>query len=102
MIERFPVGWSQALFGGRRYGVTVSEQVGGRSRKIYAEELGGRDVISANIYLVDDQEVLRPCEMSSSKVLEFVRDAEIVSASVEADVGVERGLGDVLDSGETE
>lgn len=77
LFDRFPMGWSEAHFDGRRYGVTVSEQVSGRSRKLYAEELGGQDIISANLYRTGDTEVLRPCEMSRAKVTDFVERAEV-------------------------
>lgn len=39
---------------------------------VYAEELGGRDVVSANLYLTGDRPQLRPCEMPAEKVLDFL------------------------------
>ncbi len=59
-------------FGGRRYGVTRTVSAGGRIQKLYAEELGGTDVISANLYA---STMLRPCEMPAAKVLAFVSGA---------------------------
>ncbi|WP_157970515.1 hypothetical protein [Nakamurella deserti] len=57
---------------GRRYGVSRTWAAGGRVQKLYAEELGGTDVISANLY---DGDRLQPCEMPAAKVLAFVADA---------------------------
>lgn len=42
---------------------------------VYAEELGGSDVISTNVYLTSSAEELRPCEMPAQKVLDFLREA---------------------------
>ena len=64
-----PVGWSVREYGGRRYGVTRTVSAGGRIEKILAEELGGSDVISANLYLGQQ---FRPCEMPAEKVLSFL------------------------------
>lgn len=64
-------------FDGRRYGVTRSVLVGGRIQKLYAEQLGGTDVVSANLYAGDE---LRPCEMPAAKVLAFVAGAAEVRA----------------------
>jgi hypothetical protein len=72
LFNRVPVGWSEVLYAGRRYGVTRSVAAEGRSLSIYAEELGGRDVVSANLYLTADGQNLRPCEMPAAKVVDFL------------------------------
>lgn len=69
LFERIPVGWSVREHDGRRYGVTRTVTAGGRIEKIFAEELGGTDVVSANLYLGDR---FRPCEMPPEKVLSFL------------------------------
>ncbi|MBZ5737853.1 hypothetical protein [Nocardioides mangrovi] len=43
---------------------------------VYAEELGGTDVVSTNVYLVEAGDELRPCEMPAAKVLAFLRRAD--------------------------
>lgn len=68
-FARIPVGWSARRFDGHRYGVTRTVSADGRIQKIYAEELGGTDVISANLYFEDR---FRPCEMPAAKVLAFL------------------------------
>ena len=75
LVDHVPAGWSVATYDGRRYGVTKTVRADGRAVSVYAEELGGTDVVSANVYLVTDGEELRPCEMPAEKVLAFLRGA---------------------------
>ena len=72
LFRRVPEGWSVMRFDDRRYGVTRTVSAGGRIQKLYAEELGGPDVVSANLYA---STALRPCEMPAAKVLAFVSGA---------------------------
>jgi hypothetical protein len=67
-----PVGWTLVEFEGRRYGLTRTDHVGGRSVTVYAEELGGTDVVSANVYRVSSGDRLNACEMPDAKVLAFL------------------------------
>ena len=76
LLDRFPEGWSEAAYDGRRWGVTRSVALGGRSQKVFAEELGGTDFVSANVYTGEDGGTFfRPCEMPAEKVLAFLRGA---------------------------
>ena len=75
LVTRLPDGWSVATYDGRRYGVTRTVRAGGRAVSVYAEELGGTDIVSTNVYLTDGDELLRPCEMPAEKVLAFLQDA---------------------------
>lgn len=86
LFNRVPLGWSVVAFRGHRYGVTRSAAVGGRSQSVYAEELGGREVVSANLYLTATSAELRPCEMPVSTVIDFLTELEPESAPA-------RGLG---------
>ncbi len=79
LFDHVPVGWSEVIYAGRRYGVTRSVAAEGRALSIYAEELGGRDVVSANLYLTADGPQLRPCEMPAAKVIDFLAGFEPVS-----------------------
>ena len=59
--------------------------VAGRVEKVYAEELGGTGVVSANLYLPraaadPSDEQLRPCEMPAADVLDFLRHWEPLPA----------------------
>ena len=68
-----PAGYSFGYFMNKRYGISVSVSSDGKRRKLYAEELGGTNHISFNLYLIDGKPpVFKPCEMPESKVIEFV------------------------------
>ncbi|WP_435747223.1 hypothetical protein [Nocardioides sp. SYSU DS0663] len=73
LFDRLPVGWSEVTYDGRRYAVTRTVRVGGRQESVYAEELGGADVVSANLYRTSAGDRLKPCEMPAEKVLAFLR-----------------------------
>jgi hypothetical protein len=73
LLERVPTGWSRVVVDGRRYGLTRTEHADGRSVAIHADELGGNDVVSANIWRTTGGLALRPCEMPADKVLTFLR-----------------------------
>ena len=76
-LSGWPQGYFIARYDGRRYGVSNTAHAGGRSFKLYAEELGGADRISLNIYAPTSGEpALRPCEMPVDKVTAFVLGAE--------------------------
>ena len=72
-LRRIPRGYSRGQYGGRRYGTTLTISADEKRVKLYAEELGGTDVVSFNFYrLHGDRGVLKPCEMSARKVLDFL------------------------------
>jgi hypothetical protein len=73
LFARLPEGWSVVAYAGRRYAVTRTVHGDGRSESILAEELGGNDLVSANLYRVEGKDVLKPCEMPEQKVLAFLR-----------------------------
>ena len=75
LLALVPDGWSEATYDGRRYGVARVARAGGRAVSVYAEELGGTDVVSTNVYVTAGGEELRPCEMPAEKVLSFLRGA---------------------------
>jgi hypothetical protein len=84
LLVGVPDGWSVAVYAGRRYGVTKATHADGRSVSVYAEELGGPDVVSANLYLTGSGEAFRPCEMPAEKVLAFLRGATYTQDGPEA------------------
>ncbi len=71
-LDRFPKGTCYGTFEGRRYVTTKSVFSAGKSLKLVAEELGGADYISLNLYNPASGPKLRPCEMSDVKVTAFV------------------------------
>ncbi len=72
VIECLPQGYSEVMFQGRRYRLLVKRFNQGNSVKIYAAELGGKDVISANYYRLKKGKLLKPCEMPERKVIHFL------------------------------
>jgi hypothetical protein len=72
LVERIPEGWTAVVYQGRRYGLTRTTRVGGGSISVLAEELGGPDLISANVYRTSEADHLRPCEMPAAKVIAFL------------------------------
>jgi hypothetical protein len=84
LLARLPEGWTAVRYRGRRWGVTRTRRAAGRIEKVYAEELGGTGVVSANVYRPADGSVggsaerLRPCEMPAADVLDFLRGWEPV------------------------
>ena len=81
LFERVPEGWSVVRFDGRRYGVTRTVHGDGRSMSVYAEEFGGTDVVSANLYCTASGERHRPCEVPAAKVVAFLEGLEPVAES---------------------
>ena len=72
-LAQLPDGYRQGSFAGRPWGVTVRRSADGRRIWLFGEELGGADVVSFNIYVLSGASTtLKPCEMSSSKVVDFV------------------------------
>lgn len=71
-FDGLPFGDFTGTADGRRYVVVKSGFAGGASQKLVAEELGGTDYISLNLYRTRSGALLRPCEMPESKVIAFV------------------------------
>ena len=70
--DALPSGSFDGLYQSRRYGVTKTERAGGRQGWIWAEERGGPDRISANLYRLQSGPRLKPCEMPEDKVIAFI------------------------------
>lgn len=73
LLDRVPEGWTLVCFEGRCYGLSRTTRAGGAAVAVFAEELGGSDVISANVYRTSAGDVLRPCEMPAARVLDFLQ-----------------------------
>ena len=72
LLARLPEGWTPVRYGGRRWALTRTTRAGGRSVSVLAEQLGGADLVSANVYRTAGGAPLRPCEMPAEKVLAFL------------------------------
>ena len=72
-FDALPTGGYGGTYDGKRYRITKTVMATGRSQKLEAEELGGNDYISFNLYrLTDGTSLLKPCEMPEDKVVAFV------------------------------
>ncbi|UWM84940.1 hypothetical protein [Rhizobium sp. SRDI969] len=72
-FAKLPDGHVDGHFGNRPWGVTVKRSEDGKRTWLYGEELGGSGIVSFNLYhLAGSGPTLKPCEMSSAKVVEFV------------------------------
>ena len=72
-FKELPEGYSEGIYDGRRFGVTVRRSKDGRRNSLFARELAGSDLISFNLYRVSSGKAsLKPCEMSADKVVAFV------------------------------
>lgn len=61
-------------------GVAVKRSQDGKRSWLYGQELGGTGIISFNLYrLAGSGPMLKPCEMSSAKVIEFVLGFEPIT-----------------------
>ena len=76
-FDSLPLGAYGGTYEGRRYRVTKTQMASGRSQKLEAEELGGTDYVSFNLYrLASGETLLKPCEMPPEKVVAFVLGVE--------------------------
>jgi uncharacterized membrane protein len=73
-----PNGANDVLFKNRRYLLTKYTLLNKKLIKIYAQELGGNNIVSGNYYPSMKGGMLKPCEMSDKKVIDFVLNAIIL------------------------
>lgn len=71
-LAQIPTGYSEGEFRGRRWGATVKRSADGKRISLFAEDLADNDIVSFNLYRLDHGDALKPCEMSSEKVMTFV------------------------------
>ncbi|MBK1834472.1 hypothetical protein [Roseibacillus ishigakijimensis] len=75
-LARIPLGSSTGWAHGRRYLLTRLQVAGGGGEKLIGEAADGSDYISLNLYHLRKGKLLRPCEMSARKVIDFVQGLE--------------------------
>ena len=74
----FPEGSFYAEYKTLKYLATKSVMSKGGVIKFYAYELGGNDFVSCNLYMTKSKNILKPCEMSPNKVIDFVLNSKIL------------------------
>lgn len=70
-----PNGANDVRYLDKRYLLRKETLLGGKLLKVYAEELGGNDIVSGNYYPTMKGGMLKPCEMSDKKVIDFILHA---------------------------
>ena len=73
-----PNGANDVHYLGKRYLLRKEILLDARLLKVYAEELDGNDIISGNYYPTVKGGMLKPCEMSDTKVIDFVLHATAI------------------------
>ena len=71
-----PDGANDVIYLGKRYLFRKETLLKGKLLKIYAERLDAIDVVSGNYYPTIKGGILKPCEMSDAKVIDFVLHAK--------------------------
>lgn len=71
-FHALPFGAFTGRAHGRRYQLTRRSYAKGRSHELIAQELGGADYISMNLYELQSGTRLNPCEMPKAKVVNFI------------------------------
>lgn len=73
-----PNGANNVSYLGKRYLLRKETLLEGKLLKIYAERLDIVDIVSGNYYPTMKGGILKPCEMSDEKVINFVLHASII------------------------
>jgi hypothetical protein len=73
-----PNGANDVIYLDKRYLVIKETLLEGKLLKIYAERLDKIDVVSGNYYPTLKNGMLKPCEMSDAKVINFILNATLI------------------------
>lgn len=96
VLERHATGYSEGEFAGRKWGMTIKRSLDNRRIWLFAEDLAGSDIVSFNLYyLASGRPVLKPCEMSSGKVMDFVLNFHPDQRGTVAELSAERGTASI-------
>lgn len=81
-IQQIPQGYSEVQYEDRKYGLSRKDFNAGKSIKVFAEQLGGKDFISFNYYFTSGEHQLKPCEMPPEKVRHFLLNFQLLTPPV--------------------
>lgn len=73
-----PEGAHSVFYLSKRYLLRKETLLEGKLIKLYAEELGGNDIVSGNYYPTMKSGMLKPCDMPEGKVIDFVLKAKAI------------------------
>lgn len=80
-LSKLPDGAMEGMFQGQKWGATIQRSADRRRIWLFAEQRGGTDIVSFNLYVLSGgKAVLKPCEMSSDEVIAFVLGFQISSS----------------------
>lgn len=77
-LQSLPLGSFYVLYHGSKYLTTKEHYGNGKIIKLYARELKGNDIVSGNYFITIKGGLLKPCEMSDAKVIDFVINLEYI------------------------
>ena len=73
-----PNGANDVKYQDKRYLLIKETLLKGKLLKVYAERLDEIDVVSGNYYPTIKGGMLKPCEISDAKVIDFVLNASVI------------------------
>jgi len=73
-----PNGANNVMYLNKRYLIIKETLLEGKLLKVYAERLDEIDVVSGNYYPTLKNGMLKPCEMSDAKVINFILNATLI------------------------
>ena len=76
-----PNGANSVFYKAQRYLLRKETLLEGKLLKIYAENLSQLDIVSGNYYPTMKDGMLKPCEMSDEKVIDFVLNCTIITGT---------------------
>ncbi|HSR73610.1 MAG TPA: hypothetical protein VLL31_02105 [Sulfurovum sp.] len=77
-FSALPNGAYDVRYLNKRYLLRKETLLKGKLLKLFARELGGKDIVSGNYYPTIKGGMLKPCEMSDKKVIDFVLHARVI------------------------
>lgn len=78
LVDSIPCGYSEALYCGDRWAVTKDIFNDGKSVKVFARSLAGSEYISFNYYETNQGNLLKPCKMPESRVVDFLVHMKVI------------------------
>jgi len=79
-LQSLPLDSFECIYQGSKYLATKEHYANGKIIKLYARELKGKDIVSGNYFTTIKGGVLKPCEMSDAKVIDFVLHLDVPNA----------------------
>ena len=73
-----PNGANDVMYLGKRYLLIKETLLSAKLLKVYAQRLDKIDVVSGNYYPTLKNGMLKPCEMSDQKVIDFILNTTVL------------------------